>query len=317
MMARPLRIEYPCAFYHVTSRGNEQKEIFKSDKDKEKFISYLESSSIRYDAAIHAYCLMNNHYHLLLETPSGNLSQIMRHINGAYTTYFNIKRKRAGHLLQGRYKAILVEADEYAQELSRYIHLNPVRAGLTEKPEEYAWSSYKCYIGKGKRPEWLRIEFILSYFGEKEAAAQRKYHLFVDSVIGCEYKNPLAEMVASTILGSADFVKEITKKYLSGKQNDRNLPALRQLSRRPTTEKIMDMVKSVIADDENLSKTASIHFCHRYSGETLKEIGTRFSIGESAVSQASRRFAIRADKESKLKKTVEKIKEAINLLSIV
>lgn len=315
-MTRPLRIEYPCAFYHVTSRGNEQKEIFKSDKDKEKFISYLESANIRYDAAIHAYCLMSNHYHLLIETPSGNLSQIMRHINGAYTTYFNIKRKRAGHLLQGRYKAILVDADEYAQELSRYIHLNPVRAGITEKPEEYAWSSYKYYVAKGKKPEWLRIEFILRYFGEKEAAAQRKYRLFVDSVIGREYENPLVETVASTILGRTDFVKEITQKYLSGKQKDRNLPALRQLSRRPTTEKIIDTVKSVIVDDEKLSKTASIHFCHRYSGATLKEIGTRFGIGESAVSQASRRFAIRAANDSKLKKTVKKIEGAINVSSV-
>ncbi|MBI3399767.1 MAG: transposase [Deltaproteobacteria bacterium] len=312
-MARPLRIEYPCAFYHVTSRGNEQKEILKNDKDKEKFISYLESATIRYDAAIHAYCLMNNHYHLLIETPSGNLSQIMRHINGAYTTYFNLKRKRAGHLLQGRYKAILVDADEYAQELSRYIHLNPVRAGITERPEEYAWSSYKCYISKGKKPEWLRIEFILRYFGKKEADAQKKYRLFVDSVIGSEYENPLVETIASTILGSADFVKEITKKYLNDKQKDRNLPALRQLFRKPTTEKIMDTVKSVIADDEKLSKVASIYFCHRYSGVSLKEIGIRLGIGESAVSQASRRFAIRAANDSKLKKTVEKIEGAIKV----
>ena len=110
-MARPLRIEYPGAFYHVTSRGNEQKDIFRSRKDREKFLSYLESAKERYGAAIHTFCLMNNHYHLLLETPAGNLSQIMRHINGAYTTYFNVKRKRSGHLFQGRYKAILVDAD--------------------------------------------------------------------------------------------------------------------------------------------------------------------------------------------------------------
>jgi REP-associated tyrosine transposase len=104
-MARSLRIEYPGAFYHVTSRGNEQKDVFKSQKDREKFLEYLASASKRYGAVIHAYCLMSNHYHLLLETPSGNLSQIMRHINGAYTTYFNVKRKRAGHLFQGRYKS--------------------------------------------------------------------------------------------------------------------------------------------------------------------------------------------------------------------
>jgi putative transposase len=129
-MARPLRISYPGAFYHVTSRGNEQKAVFKSTPDRERFLEYLESSVQRYNAIIHAYCLMDNHYHLLLETPDGNLSRIMAHINGAYTMYFNIKRKRFGHLFQGRYKAILVEADEYAEELSRYIHLNPVRANI-------------------------------------------------------------------------------------------------------------------------------------------------------------------------------------------
>jgi len=118
-MARPLRIEYPGAFYHITARGNERKHIFKSSKDREKFLSCLASAAERYQAVIHVYCLMTNHYHLLIETPSGNLSQIMRHMNGAYATYFNTKRRRGGHLLQGRYKAILVEAGEYAEELSR------------------------------------------------------------------------------------------------------------------------------------------------------------------------------------------------------
>ena len=136
-MARPLRIEYPGALYHVTSRGNEQKDVFKSQRDREKFLSYVESAVVRYGAVVHIWCLMSNHYHLLLETPSGNLSQIMRHINGAYTTYFNVKRKRAGHLFQGRYKAILVEVDAYALELLRYVHLNPVRAGMVAKPEDH------------------------------------------------------------------------------------------------------------------------------------------------------------------------------------
>ncbi|MDO9507797.1 MAG: transposase, partial [Thermovirgaceae bacterium] len=144
-MARPLRIEYPGAFYHVTSRGNERKDIFKSGTDREKFLSYLKSATERYGAVIHAYCLMSNHYHLMLETPQGNLSWIMKHINSSYTSYFNIKRKRAGHLLQGRYKAILVEADTYAAELSRYIHLNPVGAKMVGSPEEYPWSSYRYY----------------------------------------------------------------------------------------------------------------------------------------------------------------------------
>jgi len=160
-MSRPLRIVYAGAFYHVTSRGNEQKDVFKSKRDREKFLEYLESATERYGAVIHVYCLMSNHYHLLVETPAGNLPQIMGHINGAYTTYYNIKRKRSGHLFQGRYKAILVEFDEYALELSRYIHLNPVRAGMVTHPEEYRWSSYRNFIGQGSGPTWLKLDTIL------------------------------------------------------------------------------------------------------------------------------------------------------------
>ena len=172
-MARPLRIEYPGAYYHVTSRGNEQKDVFKSQRDREKFLDYLKSATMRYGAVIHAFCLMSNHYHLLMETPEGNLSRIMRHINGAYTTYFNVKRKRAGHLFQGRYKAILIEADDYLAELSRYIHLNPVRVGMVERPEQYQWSSYQSYTGQCKHPEWLRTDFVLSCFAKNVADAQK------------------------------------------------------------------------------------------------------------------------------------------------
>ena len=117
-MARPLRIEYPGAFYHITARGNEQKDIFRDDKDRERFLSYIETASGRYKAVIHVYCLMSNHYHLLLSTPEGNLAQIMRHINGGYTTWFNKRHNRFGHLFQGKYKAILVDPDVYAGELS-------------------------------------------------------------------------------------------------------------------------------------------------------------------------------------------------------
>ena len=170
-MARPLRITYPGAFYHITSRGNERKEIFKSLADREKFLFYLESATRRYDAMIHVYCLMSNHYHLLLETPSGNLSQILRHVNGAYTTYFNTKRQRSGHLLQGRFKAILVDMDEYSKEHSRYIHLNPHRAKMIDNLEQYRWSSYLDYIGTRKPPAWLERNFILGYVGKKPSIA--------------------------------------------------------------------------------------------------------------------------------------------------
>jgi len=312
-MARPLRIEYPGAFYHVTSRGNEQREIFKSKKDRVQFLHYLETATERYGAAILIYCLMDNHYHLLLETPKGNLSQIMRHINGAYTTYFNVKRKRAGHLFQGRYKAILVEADEYAEELSRYIHLNPVRAGIVERPEDYIWSSYRAYIGQEKAPEWLATDFILAYFDKKISSARKKYQKFVEDGIGGLDKSPLFDAVASTLLGSVCFIREITERYLERKVNDRDLPALRALNGKPVIESILETVTSGAIKDESLRKKMSLYLCCKYSGAKLKEIGTYFNMRESAVSQASRRFAKAVENDKRLKAHLKKVTGKIRM----
>ena len=147
-MGRPIRIEYPGALYHVTSRGNERKEIFKNDADREKLLELVSDYHDRFGILIHAYVLMDNHYHFVLETPRGNLVKIMHGINGAYTGWYNRKYDRNGHLFQGRYRAILVEKDPYLLELSRYVHLNPVRAGISDRPEGYAWSSYPGYVRK-------------------------------------------------------------------------------------------------------------------------------------------------------------------------
>ncbi len=138
----------------------------------------------------------------------------MRHINGAYTTYFNTKRHRSGHLLQGRFKAILVNADEYATELSRYIHLNPLRAGMVDNPVDYPWSSYQYYVGQKKSPEWLVTDFNLSYFGGSRSAAPEAYRDFVEALVNQEYESPLKEVFASTILGDEGFIKAIQRKYL-------------------------------------------------------------------------------------------------------
>ncbi|WP_298273064.1 transposase [Geobacter sp.] len=310
-MARPLRIEYPGAYYHVTSRGNEQKDIFKSRKDREKFLSYLESATERYGAVIHAFCLMSNHYHLLLETPAGNLSQIMRHINGAYTTYFNVKRKRAGHLFQGRYKAILVEADEYAAELSRYIHLNPVRAGIVTQPEEYRWSSHRSFIGHGAMPSWLKTDFILGYFGKRASEARKKYRTFVEGLIGKEYESPLGGTIGSSLLGSPGFIEEIRTTHLQEKEEDRNVPALRQLAVRPSPEEIIAAVKAVMGHNEKQARQASIYLCHKYSGVRLRELAKMFEVGETAICEASRRFSRKIDKDEELKDKVHKAKSAL------
>jgi len=310
-VARPLRIEYPGAFYHVTSRGNEQKDVFKSRRDREQFLSYLKSSTERYGAVIHAYCLMSNHYHLLLETPEGNLSQIMRHINGAYTTYFNVKRKRAGHLFQGRFKAILVEADEYAAELSRYIHLNPVKVGIVARPEEYEWSSYRYYIGQAEAPTWLRTSFILAYFGGMSGV--ENYREFINEFREQESESPLKGAVAATILGSSEFVKRVTQAHLGEMQADRNVPAIRKLAR-PTLDEIVTTVAKLIAEDTKFARKASIYFCHRYSGARVREVGERFGMSDAAITQASKRVRVDAEHDAKVRKKLDQVAKKLGVV---
>jgi putative transposase len=315
-MSRPLRIAYPGAFYHITSRGNEQKAIFKNKQDRIKFLEYLESSSERYDAIIHAYCMMDNHYHLLLETPSGNLSQIMHHINGAYTTYFNVKQDRSGHLFQGRYKAILVDRDEYAKELSRYIHLNPVRARIVEVPEEYEWTSYMFYIGRKKKPEWLNTDFILGYFGRKKSLVEKEYHQFVDRLARAEYESPLKNIVGSTLLGPPDFITYIKDTYISGKSVDKDIPALKELFDKVSVNDIFKEVEGVFSANQVLTRNVKIYLCKRHTGKRLSEIGAYFNIGESGVSKVSRRLSQRIERDKKLKGKIDKITKSLNLSKV-
>lgn len=314
-MARPLRIQYPGAFYHVTSRGNEQKAIFRSNSDRERFLSYLESAHDRYGATIHVYCLMDNHYHLLLETPLGNLSKVLHHINGAYTTYFNTKRKRSGHLFQGRYKAILVEKDSYCKELSRYIHLNPIRAGLADKPSEYRWSSYPYYIRKEKRPAWLTTESVLGYFGKDESSAQKNYRKFVEDALESETKNPLKDVFASTFLGSSEFITWAKEKFVGSKNVDtRNIPVLRELVEKPSLEQIERTVESIIGKKHALCRKFCIYASHQYGGFALREIGAYYGMRGSAVSQCSRRFKHKVLEDKKLKKAMAEIARKTGLV---
>lgn len=315
-MARPLRIEFPGAFYHVTARGNEQKDVFKSQKDREKFLAYLATASERYGAVIHAYCLMSNHYHLFVETPDGNLSQIMRHINGAYTTYFNVKRKRAGHLFQGRYKAILVEADAHALELTRYLHLNPVRAGMVARPEDYPWSSYRGYIGQAEPPNWLRTGFVLDTLAPGRAQAQKTYRRFVEDGRQSQNASPLQAVVAATLLGSETFVAAMTERHLRGKRTDRHVPALKKLVGRRSLDAIIAGVEGAVGDHADLAKKLSLHFCHRHSGANLREIGARFKMSEAAVCQASRRIMLRAKEDEGVKDLMSKVEQELGLLRV-
>jgi putative transposase len=218
--------------------------------------------------------MMDNHYHLLLETPSANLPQIMRHINGAYTIYFNKRRKRSGHLFQGGYRAILVEVDEYAKELSRYIHLNPLRAGMVDKPEAYQWSSYRYYIGKGRTPEWLHRALVLGYFGEKQSIAQKRYQRFVNALVGHD------------------------------KKPDKDLPALKELTPKASIDDIFNAVDDSVGNDTKLARNVKMYLCQKYAAKKLIDLGGHFGIGESGVCQAIRRDSQRMGKDINLRRAI-------------
>jgi len=312
-MTRHLRIQYPGAYYHITSRGNERKNIFRDNRDREQFLAYLKSAHLRYGAAIHVFSLMSNHYHLLLETPKGNLSKIMLHVNGAYTNYFNIRHRRSGHLFQGRYKAIVIDADSYAGELSRYIHLNPVRAGLIDTPEKYKWSSYRFYLCKQHKPDWLSTDFILGHFEGVNSTPEQRYENFVNVKLHEKYESPLKETIASTMLGPEDFVELIRDRHVDGKRNSRDLPALAELAGMVRIEHVHEEIMEMLNHNASLSKKMTLYLCHRYSGMTLKDIGKHFNICESAVTEASRRFDVFLKKNNKLQKDIEAARKKLNL----
>jgi putative transposase len=183
-MARPLRIEYAGAVYHITSRGNEKKAVFRSDQDRIHFLNTLQHVNKRYHWICHAYCLMDNHYHLLIETPNGNLSLGMRQLNGVYTQLFNKLHGRAGHLFQGRYKSILIQKDSHLLEVCRYVVLNPVRAKMVEAPAAWKWSSYRATAGRESPHPCLSIDWVLGQFGGTRAKAEKEYREFIAWGIG-------------------------------------------------------------------------------------------------------------------------------------
>jgi len=205
-MARPLRIEFSGAVYHITSRGNERKAIFRDDQDRKMFLTTLEDVTHRYNWLCHAYCLMENHYHVLIETPDGNLSIGMRQLNGVYTQRFNMRHGRVGHLFQGRFKAVLVQKDSHLLEACRYVVLNPVRAKRVQRPEQWAWSSYGATAGWRKPPACLVTDWVLSQFGSERKKAEAAYRKFVRDGIGAE--SIWKDVRAQSVLGEGDFHRQ-------------------------------------------------------------------------------------------------------------
>jgi REP element-mobilizing transposase RayT len=234
-MSRPLRIEYASAVYHITSRGNEKKAVYKDDVDRETFLDTLFQVNKRYNWICHAYCLMNNHYHLIIETTDGNLSAGMRQLNGVYTQTFNKRHKRVGHLFQGRYKAILIQKDSHLLEVCRYVVLNPVRAKAVERPELWKWSNYQGTGGREKPHPCLTTEWILGQFGTTRSIAKEAYQKFVQS--GIRQESIWKALRAQSILGEEEFTTMLMD-YLRGKRDIPELSKIQRYADRPSLQQI-------------------------------------------------------------------------------
>jgi len=242
-MARPLRIEYPGAVYHITNRGNDKKAIFKDDQDRETFLKILAFVNRRYHWLCHAYCLMDNHYHLMIETPDGTLSLGMRQLNGVYTQARNKRHNKTGHLFQGRYKAVLIQKDTHLLEVCRYVVLNPVRARMVEKPEDWKWSSYLATAGKEPPHPCLTTDWILGQFSRTRSKAEEEYRQFVKWGIGKE--TIWNEVKGQALLGDDDFVDSLAD-HLRRHKDIPEISKSQRFANRPALEKLFN--KSILND---------------------------------------------------------------------
>lgn len=273
-MARPLRIEFEGAVYHITSRGNAKGDIYKTDKDRQEFLTLLNNTCNRFNWYCHAYCLMDNHYHLLIETNTPTLSKGMKYLNGTYTQYFNQEHKRIGHVYQGRFKAILAEKESYLLELSRYIVLNPVRARMVRAARDWPWSSYQATAGIVQAHACLTTDWLLSAFGKQRKRAQQLYYDFVKE--GKNQPSPWESLKNQIYLGSSSFVDEMQCK-LDPEQSLKDIPRLQKQS----AKKSLSYFKKRYAE-RNISM-AKAYLSGHY---TLEEVGVYFGVSYATVSRA-------------------------------
>lgn len=318
-MARPLRIVFEGAFYHVTARGNERRKIFLSHQDYEKFLSYLTDAVHKYGVILHAFVLMANHYHLIVETPKANLSSFMHSLNSAYTTYFNIRRKRAGHLFQGRYKALLIDVDNYLLELSRYIHLNPVRAGITEKPGGYRYSSYRAYISP-KGEALVFRDLLWSMVTREIKDGPRYYREFVETALTEKPRSPFGEIYGGVILGGKEFIEEVLQRLHDQDFQKKEISHRRSLG---AITSDIDEIVGLVCDQFKVSrekiqslspyKGYAVYLARKHTPFSNTEIGRYFGgISYSAVTKIGTRIKDRMRKDRKLREDLTKLQEELS-----
>jgi len=314
-MSRPLRIEYPDAWYHIMSRARRGQEAFPAREDYHSFIDLLKDTAEMFNMRIAAYCLMTTNYHLLVQTPDANLSRCMRHINGVYTQRYNARNECDGTLFRGRYKSILIDADSYLLELVRYIHRNPLRAGIAGKVEDYPWTSHNGYISKAKKWEWLYKNYILDMFSTDKGIQITSYKRFVSTEEPVELIEHYSKKNMPSILGSDKFIKWVKERF-SKKKKEKEIPESKKLC-----PEVIDIKEAVcnhykIEDAallksrrgvENEARDLAIYMLRFIRGERLTIIGQEFNLNNySSVSTAIERIKRKLE-SNKFKKQYEQI----------
>lgn len=276
-MTRPLRLEFPGALYHVTSRGDHLEAIYRDDIDRVAWLDILALVCRRFNFVIHAYCEMTNHYHVVIETVEGNLSQGMRQLNGLYTQHFNRRHRLVGHLFQGRYKAILVQKESYLLELMRYVVLNPLRARMVHTPQEWPWSSHRYLMGVCEAPDWFDTEWLLEQFGPTPSEAAQRYHQFVMNGVG--RASPLKGTSHQLILGDESFVE-----CHRGRSDHRDLRGVSRAHRRVLAWPLEEYRRQFPDRDEAI---ANAYFSTLF---TMERIGEFFGVSLRTVNRAVKKY---------------------------
>ena len=272
-MVRSLRISYSGALYHITSRGNAQENIYLSDSDREVFLSVLSEVYNKFNWHFHAYCLMSNHYHLLVETSRPNISKGMQHLNSVYTQRFNRIHHRVGHVLQGRFKSILVEKESYLLELARYIVLNLVRAHMVSSPSEWRWSSYLATAGEITTPVWLNTDWLLSMFSHCKKTSMSQYQKFVSDAY-LDY-SPWNDLKQQIYLGSEQFIAK-AQSNISSCQNFGEFPSSQYNS-------VVSSIKDY--EQRSISRNDAIKLAYASGGYNMQELGNYFGLHYSRISR--------------------------------
>ena len=316
-MSRPLRIQYPDAWYHVMNRGRRGEKVFEEKNDYNAFIDLLKELVEDYNVKIPAYCLMSNHYHLLVQTPDANISRSMRHLNGVYTQRFNRMHFCDGQLFRGRYKSIIVDGDSYLLELLRYIHRNPLEAGIVDKLINYTWSSHKGYLSGAKKWDWLHKNYILALFSKNRAESVKRYKKFVSKETPEEINQIFGRRNLPMIIGNKSFVDEIKDKFFPSKTHE-EVPESRFLA--PDVDTIINEVckyYNIRNNDLLLSRrgyfneprNVAIYLIRHLRRDTLKDVGRYFGVVKnSTISSIDRRLKREMIRHKKIKRNVEALK---------